>query len=138
MSSGLVFYHIMLNNFNFLSNGGNYKDNGATPIFYSSAKIYLDFICHTNSYDTSNGSLSKLIGVISRDVQSTTTSSNYFSCFNGYNVSKTINAPTQNLFTVSIYNTSSNALLTNTDAANPSVPTADMTAYILMIEFTPI
>ena len=30
-------------NFNFLINGGNYKDNCVTPIFYSSAKIFKTF-----------------------------------------------------------------------------------------------
>ena len=116
--------------FNFLSNGGQYKDN---PNFYASAKIYCDFISSSNSYDSSLGCISKLIGVVGRDIQSATSSSNTFSCFYGQNAPKIIKAPTQNVFNVSIYNTASNSLLTDTN--NMGVASADMTPYILVINF---
>lgn len=117
--------------FNFLSNGGQYKD--VSPISYASAKIYCDFISSSNSYDSSLGCISKLIGVVGRDIQSSTSSSNTFSCFFGQNSSKIIKAPTQNVFNVSIYNTSTNTLLTDTSSSG--LVTTDMTPYILVINF---
>jgi hypothetical protein len=120
-------------NFNFLSNGGQYKD---VANYYASAKIYCDFIASSNSYDSSTGCISKLIGLVSRDIQSSTSSSNTFSCFYGQNAPKTINAPTQNVFSISIYNTASNTLLVDTTATGNA--TVDMTAYMLIISFDPI
>ena len=44
----------------------------------------------------------------------------------------------QNIFNVNIINTFTNTVLTNTDNGNVSVPTGDMTNYILIIEFVEV
>jgi hypothetical protein len=124
--------------FNFQSSGGYFKDNAAI-IVYTSAKIFLDFGCSSNSYSTSSNAQTNMLGLINRDVQvAAGTSSNVFSAFFYQNCSKTISRPTQNLITVNIFNTFTNALITNTDNSATSVPTADFVACNMIIEFIPM
>jgi hypothetical protein len=120
--------------FNFQTVGGYYKDVvGKT---YTSGKIYMDLGSRSYTYDTATNGGSQILGIITRDIQTTTSSSNTFSAFFYQNASKTIGRPTQNLFNVRIYNNFDSSLLTNTD--NVGVATADMTDWNMMIEFIPI
>ena len=122
--------------YSFLSNGGYYKDNITT--FYSSAKIYLNFGSPSLTFNSETNGPSHVLGLISRDVQGTTTSSNYFSAFYNQYPAKIIYRPTQNIFSVNIVNTFTNTVLTNTDNSNVSVATGDMTNYNLIIEFVEV
>ena len=90
--------------FTFQSVGGYYKDNAGAPMFYNSARILANF--HTKSYslDSASNGPSLNIGVVGRDIQSTTSSSNSFSCYYGYNPSKTISRPIGDQLTIQIYN----------------------------------
>ena len=124
--------------FNFQSSGGYFKDNAAV-IVYTSAKIFVDFGCSSNSYSTTSNAPTTMLGLINRDIQvAAGTSSNVFSAFFYQNCSKTITRPTQNLITVNILNIFTNALITNTDNATPSVPTPDFVPWNMIIEFIPI
>ena len=87
------------------------------------------------------------LGYAQRDNQTSSGNSagNTITCFYSYNTPKTITRPNKNLLTIQIYNLYSvlsgvNTLLTDTNNStglNNSVPTADMTAYSMIIEFTP-
>jgi hypothetical protein len=180
--------------FTFQSIGGYYKDfatYGGGPLFYNSARIRANFKGKNFSLDSSSNGPSMDIGVISRDIQSATSSSNSFGCYYGYNPGKTISKPNENL-TVQIvnnytYSYSNNnyagsinylvgtivyysgffyiCILQTTGTQNPGnvtywtpytptttysplqllcdtnssgVPTNDMTAWTMIIEFIPI
>ena len=120
--------------YSFLSTGGFYKDTATN--FYSIGKIYIDFGCGSKTYSTECNGPSKILGLISRDVQSASASSNYFSAFFNQHPSIIMQRPTQNIITVTIYNTFSNILLVNTD--NIGNVSTDMTSYNLIIQFTEV
>lgn len=122
--------------FNFQSLGGFYFDvvNG---ISNTSARLLVDFGSKSFSYDTNNGSsASSNLGIISRDLQTSTTSSNTFSAFYYQNCSRCIGRPMTNMLNIQIFNNYTNALLLNTTSNGQ--PLTDMTPYSLMIEFIPI
>ena len=74
--------------YSFLSTGGYYKDT--TTSFYSSAKIYIDFSTPSQTYSTEMNGKSTILGLIARDVQNASASSNFFSCFLDQYCKKTI------------------------------------------------
>jgi hypothetical protein len=122
--------------FNFQTVGGYYKDIAGTSIF-STGKIISNLQGATFSYDSSTNCGTSLLGLIQRDIQTTSSNSNTLSCFFYQNASKTIVRPSSNAFTISIYNNYyTNTLLT--DTSNVGVATADMTAWTAMLEFIPI
>ena len=90
--------------FTFQTVGGNFKDYAALPMYYNSAMVVANF--HTKSYsqDTSTNSPSYKLGIIQRDIQSTTSSSNTLSCYYGYNPGKTISRPQGDQLTIQLYN----------------------------------
>ena len=122
--------------FNFQSTGGFYKDSTTGGKTYTSGKIYIDLGSRSFTYDTGTTGGSQILGIITRDIQTTSSSSNTFSAFFYQNASKTIGRPTQNIFTVQVYNNYDNSLLTNTDTNGTA--TTDMTSWNMMIEFIPI
>ena len=120
--------------FSMQTSGGYYKD--LTTTVYSTAKVAVNFGGKSFSYDTATKSESLTIGYISRDIQSSTSTSNVLSCFYSQNAPKTISRPTTSIINVQVYNTHSNTLPVNTD--NSGSPLTDMTAYSMLIEFLPI
>lgn len=122
--------------FNLQTTGGNYKDNTTTT--YTSAKLFCDFGSRSYQYDTNTVGPSNSMGVITRDIQSSTTTSNTFSAFFYQNVSKTITRPTNNQLNIQIINNATNGPLYNTDTSAQSIPTTDMTAWVLYLEFIPV
>jgi hypothetical protein len=124
--------------FSFQTTGGYYKDNTATPIVYSAGKVYINTLGRSFSFDTSTKSPSTMLGIIQRDIQTTTSSSNCLSCFYLQNAPRTISRPNQNLITIQIYNTYTGQLLTNTDNSANSVPTADMTSWTMLLDLIPV
>ena len=122
--------------FNFQSLGGYYFDvaNGITN---TSARILCDFGSKSFTYDSNNdSSASAHLGIISRDLQTATTSSNTFSSFYYQNCSRCIGRPITNALNITIYNNYTNLPLVNT--TNNGTPLTDMTPYTLMIEFIPL
>jgi hypothetical protein len=123
--------------FNFQTVGGYYKDVAGTSV-YSTGKIITNLQGATFSYDSSTNCGTSLLGLIQRDIQTTTSNSNTLSCFFYQNASKTIIRPSSNAFTISIYNNYFvSTLLTDTNSSG-STPAADMTAWTAMLEFIPI
>jgi hypothetical protein len=120
--------------YNFQSTGGYYKDS--STITYTSAKLLCDFGSRSFTYDTSTNGPSTTMGVITRDIQTTTSSSNTFSAFFYQNTSKSIGKPTNNQLNVQIINNYNNGPLYNTDV-NGNIQ-SDMTSWILFLEFIPI
>jgi hypothetical protein len=123
--------------YNYQSTGGNYKDN-VNGITNTSAKLYCDFGARSLTYDTSSNGPSQNMGIITRDIQTATTSSNTFSAFFYQNTSKCISRPVNNLLNVQIFNNYNNLLLVDTNTATPAAPLLDMTSWILFLEFIPI
>ena len=121
--------------FSFGTAGGKYLDISGGSI-YSSAKIYVDFGSKSYNYDTSNKSGGTMMGLIYRDIQSSTSSSNALSCYYLYNPPRTITRPQSNYITIKILNQYSGVGLTDTNAAG--VPLSDMTQYTMMIEIIAI
>ena len=76
------------------------------------------------------------MGLIYRDIQSSTSSSNALSCYYLYNPPRTITRPQSNYITIKILNQYSGVGLTDTNAAG--VPLSDMTQYTMMIEIIAI
>ena len=134
--------------FSFNTSSGYYKDNTATPIFYGNCKIVADFDVKEYTYDTSTLGKSLCLGYAQRDNQTSSGNSagNTITCFYSYNTPKTITRPNKNLLSIQIYNLYSvlsgvNTLLTDTNNSTSltnSIPTADMTPYAMIIEFTPL
>ena len=122
--------------YNFQSTGGFYKDSTTGGITYTSAKLLCDFGSRSFTFDTSTNGPSTTMGVITRDIQTTNSSSNTFSAFFYQNVSKTIGKPTNNQLNVQVINNYNNGLLYNTDINGVVQP--DMTRWILYLEFIPI
>jgi hypothetical protein len=123
--------------YNYQSTGGNYKDN-VNGVTNTSAKLYCDFGSRSLTYDTSSSGPSQVMGIITRDIQTSTTSSNTFSAFFYQNTSKSIVRPTNNVLNVQILNNYNNLLLVDTNTATPAAPLSDMTSWILFLEFIPI
>ena len=135
--------------FSFNTASGYYKDNVTTnsEIFYSNCKIVCDFEVKEFTYDTSTLGKSLCLGYAQRNFQTLagTSAGNTITCFYSYNTPKTITRPNKNLLNIQIYNLHSvlkgtNTLLTDTNNSTSltnSVPTADMTAYSMIMEFTP-
>jgi hypothetical protein len=122
--------------FNFQSLGGIYYDvtGGITN---TSARVCCDFgNVGSLTYDSNTNSQSTILGIISRDLQTSTTSSNTFSAFYNQNCGKIISRPTSNTVLITIFNNYNNSYLVNT--TSNGTPLTDMTGYLLMIEFTPI
>jgi hypothetical protein len=119
--------------FNFQTVGGYYKD-GVMGIF-SNARINTNLQGNTFSYDSTTNSGTKLLGFIKRDLQITTI--NTLSSSLHDNASKTIVRPSTNLFTVSIYNNTSNTLLLDTNIDGTAFA-GDMGSWLAMLEFIPI
>ena len=127
---------------------GIYKDNTTTPIYYGNCKIVCDFDVKEFSYDTSTLGKSLCLGYAQRDSQQAASNSigNSFTCFYSYNTPKTITRPNKSILNIQIYNlysvlSGTNTLLTDTNNSTTltnSVPTADMTPYSMIIEFTPL
>jgi hypothetical protein len=121
--------------FSFQTTGGYYKDTGSTAI-YSTAKVSADFGTRQFCYDTARRGSSTTIGYISRDQQTSTTSSNILTCFYYQFPAKSMTRPSNNSFTVSVTNMFSGLPMTNTD--NTGTATSDMTNWQMCMEFFPI
>jgi hypothetical protein len=122
--------------FNMQTVGGFYKDSTTGGITYSSAKILVDFGSRNFQYDTSNNGPSTVLGILSRDLQTTNSSSNTFSSFFYQNTSKVIGKPTNNFLNVQVLNNYNNGPLYNTDTNG--IVQSDMTPWTLFLEFIPI
>jgi AAA15 family ATPase/GTPase len=121
--------------FTFQTSGGYYKDLSGSAI-YSTAKVSADFGSRQFAYDTAKRGPTNTIGYISRDQQTTTTSSNILSCFYYQYPAKTMVKPTNTVFTVSVTNMYSGLALVNTDGGGN--PQSDMTPWQACFEFFPI
>jgi hypothetical protein len=125
--------------FNFQTVGGNYKDGsyiGQSTIF-SSAIIKINFGGRSFSFDSSNLCPSTSLGVIQRDLQTSTSASNTLSCYYLFNAPRTISKPTTNQITVNIINQSTGTPLVDSNTAGTSLLT-DMTNWTMFLEFIPI
>ena len=131
-------YNVFKVIFSFQTTGGYYKDNTITPIVYSAGKVYVNTLGRSYSFDTSTKSPSTMLGIIQRDLQTSTSSSNTLSCFYLQNSPRTISRPNQNIINIQIINTNSGTALTNTDNSGNSIPTTDMTAWTMIMDFCPI
>jgi hypothetical protein len=126
--------------FNLQTIGGNYKDATYATVatVFSTAKIITNLQGASFSYDSSTNSGTNVLGLLQRDIQTTTSNSNTLSCFFYQNASKTIVRPSSNAFTISIYNNYLvNTLLVDTNAAGTAL-SGDMTAWTGLFEFIPI
>ena len=112
--------------------------NYTTSYVFNGAKVVMNSIGKSLSFDTTNKSQSYTLGYIQRDVQSTTSNSNNLSAFYLQSPPKTINRPNQNLINISIYNITNNLLLVDTSQFTPTVLLTDMTPWNMILEFTPI
>ena len=122
--------------FNFNATAGYYKDTNNTTA-YSHAKIVLDTLSRSFSYDTSVTGPSITLGYVNREPSTATTNTNGFNAFFSYNAPKTINRPTQNQISVKIYNVcTANTLLVDTTSAG--VAQVDMTPWVMTLSFTPV
>ena len=127
-------------NMTFQTNGGYYKDGvySSTTYIFSTAKVLINFNSKKYSYDTSTKSASYVLGLIQRDQQSSTTSSNTLSCFYLQNPSFTMDRPQMNSISISVYNSYfGNTLLTDTNSAGTAL-SGDMSSYTIILEFIPI
>jgi hypothetical protein len=122
--------------YNMQTVGGFYKDSTTGGVTYSSAKLLCDFGSRSFTYDTASNGPSTVLGILSRDLQTSNSSSNTFSSFFYQNVSKTIGKPTNNFLNVQVLNNYNNGFLYNTDVNGVVQP--DMTAWTLFLEFIPI
>jgi hypothetical protein len=125
--------------FNFQAVGGNYKDGtySTVPIVFSSASIKVNLNGRSYSFDTSTSAPSQTLGIIQRDLQTSTSASNTLSCYYLFNAPRTISKPSQTLTTFQIFNQSTNALLVDTNSAGTAL-SADMTNWTMLLEFIPI
>ena len=135
-----------------------YRAVDMNAVNFSSGRVVFSTSSRSYSYDTNTNAPSVNLGVITRDLQTTNTRSNTLSCFYCQNPPRTINRPTNNLVTISVYNncvfqggfnvgggttaTASNLNLL-TDTANTAYGgaigfTNDMTPWTMLIEFIPV
>lgn len=127
--------------FSFQTSGGAYKDiTTTTPnTIFSQAKIFVNFQGRSYSFDSGTKGHSTLMGVIMRDIQTTTSNSNILSCWHSYNSPKTIDIPNQNNITISIVNTNNNLPFVDTYSSAGIIYLAqDMTPWTMIMEFIPI
>jgi hypothetical protein len=112
---------------------------------YNGCEINVNLGVKSYSFDTSSLSQSVTIGYGFRDIQTSSSTSNFFSTFYMQSPPKTIQRPNQNLINIQIYNNSyvytngnllNNQLLVNTDYFSNAL--SDMTNYFLILEFIPI
>ena len=120
--------------FSFNATAGYYKDTNNT-IVYSHARIILDTIGRSFTYDTSRSGPSTTIGFANREPSTANSNTNGFNCFFNYNPPITISRPTQSQLTVKIYNVQTNTFLVDTNTTG-TTPQADMTPWILSINLT--
>ena len=107
--------------------------NYTTSYVFNGAKVAMNSIGRSLSYDSTTKSQSYTLGYIQRDVQSTTSNSNNLSAFYLQSPPKTINRPNQNLITISIYNITNGILLTDTSQFTPTVLLPDMTPWNMIL-----
>ena len=127
--------------FSFQTSGGAYKDitTDVPNTIFSQAKIFVDFQGKSYSFDSGTKGHSNLMGVIMRDIQTTTSNSNILSCWHGYNSPKTIDRPTQNNITISLVNTNNNLPFVDTYTSGAiSYLAQDCTPWTMILEFIPI
>ena len=117
--------------------GTNQSLTFSSVYIFSSAKVSMNTLGRSFSFDTATKSPSIALGVIQRDIQISGTASNTLSCYYLYNPPKTISRPNQNLITVSIYNQATGLLLTDTNSAGNALA-SDMTSWTGCFEFIPI
>jgi hypothetical protein len=151
--------------FTFLSKGGYFFDSISNSTNYSTGKIYADFGSNSFSYDTAKSGSSLVLGVIQRELQTTSTyidtmsitnntsatatvgatkettkysSAHYYKAKLDDNCPKTINRPSNNILNVKIYNTygTESSLLVNTNDSGTAQ--SDFVNWDMQIEFTPI
>jgi len=125
--------------FNFQTTGGNYKDGTYTSVatVFSSATININFSGRSYSYDATTTSPSVVLGIIMRDIQISTSSSNTLGCYYLYNPPRTISRPNTNQLTVQLYNQSTSKLLVDTNSGGTALLT-DCTTWTGIFEFIPI
>ena len=128
--------------FSFQTASGYYKDDVTNNRYYPNCEIICDFYTKTFSYDTTTKSNSITLGYCQRDIQPSTYK-NTFSCSYTYNCPKIITRPVNNIITITIYNmvaivSGSNTLLVDTTNATTPVLLTDMTAWTMIMCFTPI
>ena len=114
--------------------GPSIGSNGS--VVYSGARLTCNLLGRSYSFDTSNKGSTYTLGVLQRDIQTASSSSNSYSAFYLNFPPKTMSRPNQNLITINFYNSFNNQLLT--DTSTTGVPSTDMAPYTLMLEFTPI
>lgn len=126
--------------FSFQTSGGAYKDiTTVSPnTIFSQAKIFVNFQGRSYSFDTGTKGHSTLMGVILRDIQTSTSNSNNLSCYYMYNPPKTVDRPNQNNITVSLVNTNNNLPIVDTYGSGTTYLAQDMTPWTMIIEFVPI
>jgi hypothetical protein len=127
--------------FSFQSSTGSYKDvvyltQNLNALTYSAAKVVMNTKGRAYSFDTSNRSNSNTLGYIQRDSQSSGTSGNTLTAFYMQNAPKTVSRPTEDIITISIYNSwgDGKTLMTDTNpyagyvfTGNGSITTNTMT-----------
>jgi hypothetical protein len=122
-------------NYSFQTVGGYYKDTAGSAC-YSTAKVSVNFGSRSFCYETSTRGTTNTLGYIYRNIQTTTSDSNYLSSSYMQLPPKTIGRPGANSVTFTITNMYSGAVLTNTD--NTGTATSDMTSWQCVLEFVPI
>lgn len=125
--------------FNFNSVAGYYKDATYSSVltFFTSASIKVNFGGRSYSFDTSTTAPSQTLGIIQRDLQASTTTSNTLSCYYLFNAPRTISKPTQTITTFQIFNQSTGGLLVDTNSGGTALA-SDMTNWTMILEFIPI
>lgn len=125
---------------------------------FSGARILMQNQGRSYSFDTQTRGPSINLGIIQRDIQIASSKSNSLSCFYSQNPPRTMARPNQNIITISIMNNytfsggivgytgavpiysavaTNQNFLTDTNSMG-SVIATDMTAYTMLLEFTPI
>ena len=112
-----------------------YYAAAGTNVSFSSARIMMNTGSRSFSFDTGSKAQSTNLGVVTRDLQTSQTKSNTLSAFYCQNPPRVVQRPESNLLTVSIYNNSNGALLTDT---TPVGFASDMTSWTMLIEFVPV
>ena len=108
----------------------------SSNVVYSGAKIQMNSMGTSMSFDTGSKSTSNTLGFVQRDVQTSTSSSNSFSSFYLQFAPKTMSRPNQNLITISIANLNNNILLTDTNSLGGVL--TDMTSWNMIMSFYPV
>ena len=109
----------------------------ATCQIFSGVKISFNTSSKSYSFDSSNKSMSNVIGYASRDIQTGTSASNSFSTWYLQYQPKTIDRPTQKLVNVQLNNVNAPYYpLVDTDVNG--VIKKDCTSWNMIIEFVPI